>query len=76
MVCNSCLYRRRRLDRHVNPAEIVVQEVDYQVIFVVLPLLAVGVGQPGHATEGHTDRQVVALDVACTGKVRIGMAAN
>lgn len=60
----------------MNPAEIIVQEVQGQVVFVVCPLLAMRIGKSGHAAYCHADTEVLALNMGGANKVRKGIAAN
>jgi hypothetical protein len=60
--------------RLVNPAEVVVGEVQAVRGPQVFPLLREGIRQPRKAAHAHLDRQVLALHVGRADEVRIGVA--
>jgi len=63
VVGKSGLHGRSNPQRLVNPAEVVMHEIDRQRVRVVFHLFAKGVGQPSKATLPHADVQVHALNV-------------
>ena len=54
---------RRRVERHVNAAEIVPRHEQRKHQLVILPFLAEGVRQPREAAILHPNRQVRPLNV-------------
>src|SRR5579884_4080100 len=66
---------RSRLERRMNPREVVVREVERDRADQVLKLLAVCVGEAREAAHAHPHGQVLALDVAGGDRGRIGAAA-
>ena len=64
MIRNTSFHRGRDAERLVRAAEIVVGEVQAVGAPQVVPLLAEGVGEAGHAAHLHTDREILALDMA------------
>jgi hypothetical protein len=59
---------------HVNPAEVVVHEVQSDGRSVVLDLLARSVGQPREPAHAHSHREVLPLDKAGRNVVGIRVA--
>lgn len=55
----------------MNPAEVVVHEVQRDSRYVVLHLLGEGVGQPGEPTHGHPHSEVLALHVGRRDVLRV-----
>ena len=53
---------RRDPQRFVHPAKVVVPDVQTDRPVVVAQLLAVGIGQPGHAPNPHAQRQVLSFN--------------
>ena len=56
----------------MNPAEVVVGEVQAVRDPKVLPLLGEGIRQPRQASHGHSDREVLAFHVGRANLRRIG----
>ncbi len=54
IVCSGRIGQSR-----VNPAEVVVSEVQSERGMVVIPFLAVSVGQSRHAANGHSDVKIL-----------------
>lgn len=48
----------------MHPAEVVVGELERQRHFVILPLLAERIRQPGHPPVAHADGEIVPFNVA------------
>ena len=64
VIRNPCLHRRCDPQRLVNPAEVVVHEVEGDRRDVVLQLLAEGVGQAREPPHAHPHGEVLPLHVA------------
>jgi hypothetical protein len=47
----------------MHAAEVVIGEEQGERRFMVLPFLAVGIRQPRHAANGHTEREIQPLDM-------------
>jgi hypothetical protein len=71
VVRNFCFHRRSDADRTVNPAEIVVREIQRQGRPVVLKLAAEAIRQAGEASNLHTHREVLALDMRGANTARL-----
>jgi hypothetical protein len=74
VVGDSRFHRGRDAQGLVNPAEIVVHEVNRGMVFVVVQLLAKGVGQPREAAVAHAECEVLAFNVAGGHKQAVGIA--
>ena len=57
----------------MNPAEVVIGEVQAVGSPQVLPLLAEGVREPGEAAHLHADREVLALHNRCADSFGVGL---
>ena len=73
MIANTSNHGGRDAETLVNPAEVVEGEVQAVGRPQVLPLLAESVGEPRHAPHLHTDREVLAFDMAGADFLRIGI---
>ena len=65
---------RRRLDRLMFPAPVVVADIDCLHRLMVLEALAVGIGKPGKAPQGHAVLLVERFDMRRTNLLSIGFA--
>jgi hypothetical protein len=63
VVCNSSFHCGRHSQALVNPAEIVVHEVQRNVVLQILDLFAESVGQSGEAAHLHSHREILAFRV-------------
>src|ERR1700741_1894533 len=63
MIRQAALDRWRGADGRMHPAEVVIGEEQGKRRFVVLPFLAVPIGQAGEPTNLHLYRSVVPLNV-------------
>ncbi len=63
LVRDTCLHRGRDPQALVNPAEVVVGEVQAHCRLQVLDLLAEGVREPREAPHRHPHRQILPLDM-------------
>lgn len=57
----------------MNPHEVVPREVEGQRGFQMVQLLTERIGQPREPAAGHSDREVLALDIAPGDEGRIGL---
>lgn len=64
MVGHFGSHGRSRFDRLVNPAEVVVHEMQRDGVAVIFNLFAEGVRQPRESADAHSHRQVLAFDQA------------
>src|ERR1039458_4000455 len=74
MVCQGRFHRGRNAQRLVNPAEVVVGEVQTVCRPEVLPLLAESVRQPRQAAHLHSDGEILTLHMGRANLVGIGVA--
>jgi hypothetical protein len=71
MVGNPRRHCRRGLQRRMNPAEVVVGEMN-----CVLPPLRESIRQSGYSSHGHSNGQLLALNVRCTHQFLIRVPKN
>ena len=76
MIGNSRFHRRRYADCTVNPAKIIIREIQSKRSPVILPLLAESVCQPSEAPNLHPHREVLTLDMGRAYFLGVGMADN
>lgn len=74
MIGQPACHRWRLLDGRVLAAVVVKREVQAECRFVVLPFLAVRIGQSGHAANRHTERQIRPFNVRSANRIRIRVA--
>ena len=74
MVREARFHGRRDPQSLVNPAEVVVGEVQAVGSPEVLPLFAERVRQPGQAAHGHADCQILPFNVARANQALVGIA--
>lgn len=65
MIGYASLHRRSHAQSLVNPAEVIVHEVERHSMGLVLDLLAEGVRQPSHPAHAHPHGEVLPLYKAC-----------
>jgi hypothetical protein len=75
LVGQSLLDGRRGLDGHVRAAVVVPSEPQGNHRFVILTLLAVGVGQPRQPPDGHAEGSVEPFTVRSRRRVQVRVAA-
>src|SRR5438552_2996331 len=64
MIGETSSHRGRHFQGLMDPAEVIVHEVEREGVLKVLHLLAEGVGQAGKSAHPHSHCQVLPLDVA------------
>jgi predicted methyltransferase len=62
MIAESSFHRWRNPQRLVNPAEVVMHEIQRNHVAVVLQLLAESIRQASEAPHGHAHREILALN--------------
>ena len=74
MICYLCFHRRGNADRAVNPAEIIIGEVQRERGPMILELFGESICQPSEASNLHPHRKVLTLDVRRANLLRIGLS--
>lgn len=76
MISEARRHRRSHLEGLVDPAEVVVHEMQGQGVFEVLDLLREGVGQSGEPAHLHPHREVLPLGVTGRDVPEVGIALD
>ena len=76
VVGNSRFHRGSHAQGLVNPAKVVIHEMDGRSVFMVFQFLAKAIGQAGESAVAHVQREVLAFNVARGNVQSFGLAGD
>ena len=76
MICNAGLHGWCHSQCLMNPAEVVVHEVDGHGVGLVINLLAEPIGEPSHSSHAHPHSEILALHKTRGNLCYIGIAIH